>query len=265
MDLSGVKKLIDTMRQLRTPDSRCPWDRAQTHKSLLPYFFEELHEFQESVLSEAPSDPHFQEELGDLLFQIVFHAQLLEEKSLSSLDTLAKNVAEKLISRHPHVFDPNAARYKSPEEVEKNWEQRKQLEKNQDSQWSWKALQKIPASMGALGRSQRMGEKAASLGFDWENSLQVIEKVQEEILEIHEASDEQLAQEEFGDLLFALTQYARKRGWNAETSLAAANKKFQERFRGIEELAQSDGQKLSQLNMQELNTLWDEVKKRKKS
>lgn len=265
MELSGVKKLLDTMRQLRAPNSGCPWDRAQTHKSLIPYFFEELHEFQETVLSEAPSDPHFQEELGDLLFQVIFHAQILEENSFSNLDKIANNVAEKLMTRHPHVFDPKAPRLKSPEDVEKNWEQRKLLEKNQDSLWSWKALKKIPASMGALGRSQRMGEKAASLGFDWENALQVLEKVQEEILEIHEAPDDEAAQEEFGDLLFALTQYARKRGWNAETSLALANKKFQERFRGIEELSHSRGQKLKQLNMLELNALWDEVKRGKES
>ncbi|NCN26873.1 nucleoside triphosphate pyrophosphohydrolase [bacterium] len=257
--MNGTQKLINTMRQLRDPKHGCPWDKAQTHKTLIPYFFEELHEYQEAVLEESPQSAHFQEELGDLLFQIAFHAQLLEEAQITSFDQLASKVADKLIRRHPHVFDPNAERFQDASAVEKQWEQRKQKEKS-GQKTAWESLKKIPASMGALARAQRIGEKAASFGFDWENATQVLAKVAEEIEEINSSQNEAEAQEEFGDLLFALGQYARKRGWNAETCVSQCNQKFVSRFRAMEEKSTKVGLQLTDLSMDELESLWQSVK-----
>jgi ATP diphosphatase len=260
-DAQGTKKLKDVLKRLRDPKTGCPWDLAQSHESLLPYFFEELHEFQECVLTEKPESPHFQEELGDLIFQAFFHLQLLEEKTGVGLDELADRMAEKLIHRHPHIFDPEAAKLTKPEEVEAQWEKRKSLEKGKSAKLSEK-LDAIPKTLASLQRAQRLGEKAASLGFDWKSEEGIWEKIEEELRELREAPNEEARQEEFGDLLFVLAQWSRKKNWSSETILHKANAKFSRRITAMESILAERDQKWESLGIDELEAVWQEVKKR---
>ncbi|MBP7843376.1 MAG: nucleoside triphosphate pyrophosphohydrolase [Proteobacteria bacterium] len=258
--LNGLLKLQNTLAQLRDPKDGCPWDLAQSHESLLPYFLEELHEFQDCVLNEKPDNPHFQEELGDLLFQVLFHFQLLGEKTGVQLDEVASKVADKLIHRHPHVFDKNGPKLSRPEEVEAQWEKRKSLEKSHKKSIS-ERLNDIPKGLPALQRAQRLGEKASSLGFDWRSDKEIWSKIKEEILEFEQATNDTHAQEEFGDILFVLTQLSRKKGWSSEIILTKANDKFTKRMSQMETLINKRQLVWEKLNVDELEMLWQEVKK----
>jgi ATP diphosphatase len=256
---NGIKKLQETLKKLRDPLKGCPWDLKQSHRSLLPYFFEELHEFQECVLNEEPSNVHFQEELGDLLFQVLFHAQLLEEKTKISLDDIADKVANKLVHRHPHVFDPQGPQLKTPSEVEAQWEQRKSLEQGQKTTLSEK-LNSIPSTLSSLLRAQRLGEKAASFGFDWKNSGDIWAKIEEELNELRIAPNEINAQEELGDIYFVLAQFARKNGWSSEVILAEANAKFTKRITCMEDLLKDQKKDWKDLDLEALEKIWQLAK-----
>jgi MazG family protein len=232
-DLSGSAKLQAVIEALRHPSLGCPWDLEQNALSLLKYLSEEAAEFIEAVQTQGPSSAAAREELGDVLYQVVLHAELLREARLGSLDEIAEQCAEKVIARHPHVFDPDFERFETSDEVSQNWEKIKARARSNSTptRTPTQGALDVPASLPSSTRAARVGEKAASLGFDWSGAEQVLPKVEEELEELREAwTVEHRAQEEFGDLMFALAQLARKRGWDPEHLTHQATVKFQARF-----------------------------------
>jgi nucleoside triphosphate diphosphatase len=261
--MEGVKLLLETMKKLRDPETGCPWDLQQNHYTLLPYLHEELLEFEESLIEKGMENNETIAELGDLFFQIVFHAQLLEEKKISSLNEIAKICAQKLISRHPHVFDQNDQEKISAKDVRKNWEQQKQ-KKSSESQSDelpiTKHVSKVPDKLDALMKAQRLGDRAASFGFDWESSEDVLEKVSEEYMEFTTETNEEAKQEELGDLVFSLSQYSRKKGWDLSLILKKANLKFLSRFAKTEAFLKDKGLEASAASLEDWNRAWNHAK-----
>lgn len=249
------------MQSLRDPENGCPWDLKQDHLSLMPYFHEELSEFEEALLEKGIQAPETISELGDLLFQIVFHAQLLEEKKLSSLDDLALKCAEKLIHRHPHVFDKNADKL-TEQEIRQNWEKQKEKESppSQSETPVSEHIAKVPKHLNPLLRAQRLGDRAASFGFDWPNSESVLVKVAEEYQEFKVEDNESLKQEELGDLLFTLCQYARKKEWSVDSILKKSNQKFLNRFKSMEKSLNLSAKTLENLSASDWEKEWQKAK-----
>lgn len=271
--MEGLEKLIKVVAALRDPQSGCPWDLEQDHLSLLPYFFEELHEFREALESRGPGHADTAEELGDVLYQIVLHAQLLNEKSYRDLDQIAAATAEKVRRRHPHVFDPSFPRFKTGAEVTANWEKIKAASRQEAPAApstpaapplplsATARLRDIPRGLGALQRAARIGEKAAGFDFDWSDAPEVWEKVEEEFQEVKaEFANEKALREELGDLLFVLAQFARKRGWDPEAILHEANQKFLGRFEGMEKILEQAGVPVMQAGRSRLEAAWLAVK-----
>jgi ATP diphosphatase len=255
--LPGFDKLLQVLKTMRDPNKGCPWTNTQTHNSLLPYFTEELHEFQDAFEERGPADPETWEELGDVLYQVSLHAQLFEEKGRTTLDEIAGRLAQKVIDRHPHVFDPTHPKYATAEEANKAWEQLKaEQRKNKPPSSKTQRLAGIPRSLPSLQRAARIGEKAMSFSFDWADAEQVLDKVQEELAELREAKGPAHQQEELGDLLFVLAQYARKQGWDPEAIARAANEKFLRRFGAMERFIETSPKKWEARSMAELEKAW---------
>ena len=254
------------MKRLRAKDG-CPWDREQTTRSLLPYLVEESSEFIDAA--QAGDKAHMCEELGDVLFQVVFHAQVAAERGDFDIDDVVQAVSEKMVRRHPHVFGD--AHVNGTGEVLARWEEIKATEKNNaDLKDKW-AMDKVSRSMPTLARAQEMGRRAWKDGFDWKSDDEVFGKVREEwneFLDEYEKagknSERDALEEEFGDLLFTLCHLARHLGLNAETALIRANSKFDSRYRAIEKLAKTayPEKSLRELSPKELLALWDEAKKK---
>lgn len=251
---------LDTLRalcaRLRAPDG-CPWDRQQTLGDLRTYIVEEAYEVVDAIASDEPQ--HLREELGDLLFQIVFAAQMAEEQGWFDLSDVIRFVHAKMMARHPHVFGEE--RLATAQQVVENWERLKKKEKGRG------ALAGVPASLPALLKALRMTEKAAALGFDWEKPREVLAKVREEVEELARVVDgagqegeQARIREELGDVLFAMANVARHLGVDPEAALQAANHKFQRRFAAMEELAAARGQSLENLSLSELDALWEQAK-----
>jgi len=238
------------MQKLRSPKG-CPWDREQNFNSLLPYLLEESYEYIDAV--QSGNVKLMVEELGDVLLQVVFHAQIAKEEGKFTIDDVIKAICEKMIRRHPHVFgDENLG---TSAEVLKKWEEIKNSEKEEKPK---SAMDKVPRSMVALSRAQELSRRAAKVGFDWSNPEPVLEKVKEEIAEFESEKNGSLeAEEEFGDILFALVNLARHKGINAETALARANAKFEKRFRQVETLSGGNPQNFT---LEELDKFWNEAK-----
>jgi len=246
--------LIEVMARLR---STCPWDREQTHESLVPYLIEESYEVVDAI--EAHSDGDLCEELGDLLLQIVFHAQLATERGKFSIADVVDALSNKMIRRHPHVFGDAAV--SSVAEVWQNWEQLKALEPSAQARPS--RLDGIPRGLGALQRGQKMQDKAARVGFDWPTLDGVRAKLAEEIAELEAArreGDQRAVREEVGDLIFTVVNLARALGVDAEGAMRDANDKFYKRFRFMERRAEGEGRKLGDLTLDELEELWQLAK-----
>jgi len=238
------------MQKLRSPEG-CPWDKEQNFNSLLPYLLEESYEYIDAV--QSGNAKLMVEELGDVLLQVVFHAQIAKEEGIFTIDDVVKAICEKMLRRHPHVFGNE--NLETSKEVLKKWEEIKDSEKKEMPK---SAMDKVPRSMIALSRAQELSRRAAKVGFDWSNSKPVLEKVKEEIGEFEAEKNGSLeAEEEFGDILFALVNLARHKGINAETALARANTKFEERFRQVEILA---GGKPQNFTLEELDKFWDKAK-----
>lgn len=274
MSNESVEKALETVAKLRDPKDGCPWDLRQDHDSLLPYFFEELHEFAESLKTVGPGHPHTHEELGDVLFQVFIHAQLMSEKGTADFNKICDIMSEKLLNRHPHVFDPTFPKFKSPEEVNRAWEEIKAYAKSKKpahalppppagtpSGPAATQLRGTPRSLPALQRSARVGEKAASWGFDWPEAPAVWDKVREEVAECEAALTPAEEREELGDLLFAIAQYARKKGFDPEDLLNRANDKFIGRFAKMEDLVCRDGRPLKAVTLVEMEAAWTQIKK----
>ncbi len=250
----GVSRLIRVMERLRSPDG-CPWDRKQTHKSLERYILEEAYEVVDAIHS--GDHAHLKEELGDLLLQVVFQAQIASEEGRFTIDDVADGIADKLIRRHPHVFGEKEG-ITTPEEVEVAWEEIKRAEKERPTS----VLEPIPKSLPALLYAYELQSKAAKVGFDWEEAENALDKMPEEAMELKEAirtgAD---VEDEIGDVLFTAVNVSRKLGLDPEVALRHACEKFARRFRSVEERARAEGRRLEDMTIEELDALWEEAKK----
>jgi tetrapyrrole methylase family protein/MazG family protein len=247
--------LVEIMARLRLG---CPWDREQTHRTLVPYLLEETHEVIDAI--ESGDLDALCEELGDLLLQIVFHSQLATETGKFSVADVVDALSNKMVRRHPHVFGDSVV-----EDVDaqwRNWEQLKALEKTGRARAS--RLDGIPKSLGALQRGQRMQEKAARVGFDWPNVEGILDKLVEELAELAEArrekQDDPHVREELGDVFFTIVNLSRALGIDAETAMREANEKFYRRFAFMERHAKANDKALTDLSLDELEELWQLAK-----
>jgi MazG family protein len=267
--LPHVAFFLNTVQHLRDPKKGCPWDLAQTHLSLTKYLIEEVAEFIDCLEAKGIEHPDTLEELSDVLLQIGLHAQMASEKKLFNFEKVAKTASQKIIERHPHVFDPNFPKFKTPEEVSKAWElikakirKKKAPQKTQDPPIS-KSLMSVPRALPALQRASRLGEKMASFGFDWRDPKPCFDKITEEIQELEGAKSPDSQQEEWGDLVFALSQWARLKGWDAESLLQKANDKFISRSQLMEKLALNDGKNFTEIKTdQERDLYWEKAKQK---
>jgi tetrapyrrole methylase family protein/MazG family protein len=249
-------ELIAIMKRLRGPGG-CPWDAEQTHESLTRYLLEETYEVIEAI--EAKSPDHIKEELGDLLLQPVFHAAIAEETGSFTMNDVIRTLCDKLIRRHPHVFgDMHIA--DSTAQIE-NWEQIKKAEKGAERS---SALSGVPPHLPALLKAQKITEKAARVGFDWEHVDQVMAKVMEELHEFEEAmsaGDNEHMEAELGDLLFAIVNLGRFLSINPEEALRKTITRFQHRFKYVEDSLHSNGLQMNSTPLAEMDRLWEEAKK----
>ena len=243
--------LLNIMEQLR---KGCPWDREQTYESLKRYAIEEAYEVVEAV--DQPDRMMLADELGDLLLQVVFYAQIGKEQGEFTMDDVLRCVCEKMIHRHPHVFGDSVA--ETSDDVLKNWAQIKKKEKGQKTQTQ--AMEGISSSLPSLMRAQKVQESAAKVGFDWDALPPVLDKLREEVEEFASANTPAEQEEEFGDLLFAAVNAARFTGIQPETALHKGVNKFIRRFGKMEALATQKGLELSELSLEDMDCLWDEIK-----
>jgi len=253
-------QLIGLMARLRAPDG-CPWDRKQTHESLKPYLIEEAYEVLEAIDAKNPTE--LREELGDLLLQVLFHAEIGREEGRLTLDEIMQHLADKLVRRHPHVFDkPTGSTPRNAEEVYARWEQIKKDERQQTGDPA-SALDGVPKTLPALLRAYQIQARASRVGFDWAQEKPVFEKVKEEMQELQEARtarNQPETEAEFGDLLFALVNLARFMKVNPEEALRKATNRFIDRFHYIEDHARRDGRTLSDMTLSEMDVLWEQAK-----
>jgi tetrapyrrole methylase family protein/MazG family protein len=254
-DLSQFSALVDIIARLRAPDG-CPWDRKQTHASLRENLLAECYEVLEALDEGDPAK--LSDELGDLLMQIVLHAQIASEAGEFGLGEVIENINTKLIHRHPHIFGTKKVR--DAEEVALNWEELKGEEREPGTS----ILESMPKQMPALGYSQEVQRRAAHLGFDWEDDGGVIDKLAEEVGEFQQADSQEQKAEEFGDLLFTLANIARRMGTDLEAALREANRRFYKRFSYMEAVCRERGLNLGELSFDEQNALWEEAKKKLK-
>ncbi len=250
---NSFQKLIDIMSALRS-ETGCPWDREQTRESLKPFLIEETYEVLEALDEDNPQK--IKEELGDLLFQIVFHCQMAREKGEFDMNDVIKGISEKMIARHPHVF--GAATFETSEEVIKQWDERKK----EEGKLGASLLEGIPKELPSLLRAQRLQARAAKVGFDWQRIDDVLEKLDEELGEFRDAlkGGKKEIEDELGDIFFVLVNISRFVGINPEDALRKTISKFISRFRYIEMKAADSGKTLSDMTLEEMDALWEEAK-----
>jgi nucleoside triphosphate diphosphatase len=265
-DLSAMTDLLALMVKLRDPLEGCPWDRVQTFQSIAPHTLEEAYELVDAIQSGEPP-AKLRDELGDLLFQVVFYAQLAQERGWFDFDGIARAIHDKLVRRHPHVFGAPAVA----------WEELKARERasaaaDQDPEAQASVLADVPRALPALTRAQKLGKRAGRVGFDWTDMRDVRAKISEELAELDEAMLEAGAAtdsagppahlvEEMGDLLFAIANWGRHVGADAEDALRAANAKFERRFASMEALARERALVLTELTLEHWEALWLEAKR----
>ncbi len=248
----GFARLIEIMERLRRD---CPWDREQTRESIKPYLLEETYETLEAIEEEKPEK--IKEELGDLLFQIIFQCEIAKERGEFTIEDVIDHISNKMVSRHPHVF--GEANYRTPEEVLRQWEDRKREEGKQGES----ILEGIPKELPALMKAHRVQSRAAKVGFDWKNIDEVFEKLEEELREFRSAiqkGDRAEIEDELGDIFFSLVNIARFLKVNPEEALRKTISKFISRFRYIEMKAKEKGRSLSDMTIEEMERLWQEAK-----
>ncbi|AGC67281.1 MazG family protein [Thermoclostridium stercorarium subsp. stercorarium DSM 8532] len=253
----GFEDLVEIMKKLRSPDG-CPWDREQTHESLKEYFIEETYEVLEAIDLKSPEK--LCEELGDVLLQVIFHATIAEENGQFTIYDVVDGISRKMVHRHQHVFGKEHA--ETAADVLNLWDKIKKEEKGTKTQTD--ILKSVPANLPALMRSYKVQEKAAKVGFDWDNAEDAWKKVKEEMEEFHEAcrsGDMDKTEEELGDLLFAIVNVSRFLKIQPELALTKTINKFIKRFEYIETKSSENGKKLTDMTLQEMDALWDEAKK----
>lgn len=253
----AIHHLIHLVKSLRSPDG-CPWDRKQTPKSMSIYLIEEVYELIDSIKSGSPEE--ICEELGDVLFHIIFIADMYKEMGYFDIKSVAARVTEKMIRRHPHVFGDKTI--ETVKDVKEQWRKIKKKESEPSHRHS--ILDSIPVKLPALIRAYRISERAAGAGFDWDDIKGVMTKVEEELIEFYSAhlkGEEDKASVEFGDILFTLVNVARFAGFHPETALGDATNKFEKRFRYMEKTLSKKGKHLEDVPREELETLWEKAKK----
>lgn len=253
----AMVSLVELVERLRGPDG-CPWDKRQTDSSIKIYLLEEAYEVLVAIEKSSPEE--VSSELGDLLFQILFLAQLAAEKNQFDFVEVVEGVTEKMIRRHPHVFGEE--KVDGPEDVALNWAQIKKAEKGEANDTS-SALESVPVDLPALLRAHRLSERASKVGFDWPNRTEIWHKVREEFDELGSAiakGDRERIAEELGDLLFSIVNLCRHWAFNAEHLLRIANQKFLERFREMEGELKATGTRLEEASLDQMNQVWETVK-----
>jgi nucleoside triphosphate diphosphatase len=259
---SGIERLLKVMARLRDPDGGCPWDLEQDFASIAPYTIEEAYEVADAIERQDFHD--LEGELGDLLLQVVYHAQMAEEAGRFDFEAVASRIAEKMIRRHPHVFGETEVESAAAQTVA--WEDAKAAERREKSDGGGdpSILADVPVGLPALTRSAKLQRRAARVGFDWPELGPVLEKLEEEIAELRAelgagGSQQRLA-EEVGDVLFAAANLARHLGIDGETALRRANGKFERRFRAIENALRAEGRPIADASLDEMEALWQAAK-----
>jgi ATP diphosphatase len=259
--MNNLSNLLKIMQRLRDPENGCPWDIQQTFASIVPYTIEEVYEVAEAI--DQQDFVQLKDELGDLLLQIVYYTQMANEQNLFDLEDVAENICDKLIRRHPHVFDKENHQGRDQDQswVKKDWEKIKHQERNEKAGLSSTSLLRdIPAAMPQLIRAKKIQKRVASVGFDWQEVAAVIEKVEEELAEIKEVinsnNNQEALEEELGDLLFSVVNLSRHLKVNADEALRKGNKKFIRRFQYLEARVEDDGKKVEACSLEELEEYW---------
>ncbi|MGI8545487.1 MAG: nucleoside triphosphate pyrophosphohydrolase [Aridibacter sp.] len=258
-------ELVRVMEKLRAPGG-CPWDREQTYESLGQYLLEESYEAFDAIqeANETGDTANLREELGDVLLQVVFHSTIAKEIGDFTIDEVAAGVSQKLILRHPHVFEDK--KLETADDVLQNWDDLKKEERKKSGKvekMNDSILDDVPLAFPALIEANKLTKKAAKVGFDWENIEQIFDKLNEEVSELKSAIDEKNEdeiKEEIGDLLFVLVNLARKLGVEPENALKKTNRKFRKRFEFIEEELKLKNKKLEESNLEEMDSLWNKSK-----
>ena len=252
--MNPIQELVKIMAALRDPETGCPWDRQQTLETIIPYTLEEIYELVDAIERNSMED--IRDELGDLLFHIIFYSHLAAESGAFDFSDVASGVCEKLTRRHPHVFA--GQRVDTVEEVKRNWAKMKRQENSGDY------LGNIVRALPALQRAEKLQKRAARAGFDWDDPAPVLTKLEEEINELKQemanSEDRARLQSELGDVLFAATNLARHLQINPETALRQANNRFEQRFRFIQTRLEEAGEDLESASLERMDELWEEAK-----
>ncbi|VAV88083.1 Nucleoside triphosphate pyrophosphohydrolase MazG [hydrothermal vent metagenome] len=267
MTKNTIEDLLTIMERLRNPDGGCPWDIEQDFSTIAPYTIEEAYEVAEAI--EMGDMLHLKDELGDLLFQVVFHTQMAQEKGHFTFDDVVTAICDKMTRRHPHVFGDAA--YRDAEQQTVAWEAQK-AEERKDKNQTASVLDGVTPALPALTRAIKLQNRAARVGFDWPDTVQVLDKLNEEMAELsHElveagkgSDNADKITEEFGDMMFVYANLARHLDIDAETALRSANHKFERRFRQVEQMANAQGKSLDEMSLDQMDTLWDRVKEQEK-
>ena len=257
----GLPRLLEIMARLRDPNTGCPWDIEQTYKSISPYTIEEAYEVADAI--ERNQMNELEGELGDLLLQVVYYTQMGKEDGNFTFESVVKKIADKMVNRHPHVFG-DESRDKSVEQQTVDWEKIKASERADQSEAQARTLDGVANNLPALTRAVKIQKRAARVGFDWPSTTQVLDKIQEESAELVEAKDELSfaeTHEEFGDLMFVMANLAWHLKIDPELALRDATTKFTKRFESVEDHLDSLGKTPQQSNLQEMDALWDKVKR----
>lgn len=269
--MSQIETLLKLMACLRDQDHGCPWDQKQNYKTVAPYTLEEAYEVLDAI--EREDFVHLKEELGDLLFQIVFYAQMAQEEGRFQFEDIVDGIVKKMLRRHPHVFpDADMARFGEPtsmteKQISEQWQAIKAQEKesqNQNEAVPQSVLSDVPVSLPALMQAVKLQQQASKFGFDWDDVSPVFAKIREELDELEEAIREQERnhiEEEMGDILFAMTNLARHLAVSPDIALNRTNYKFRRRFHRIEALVSSKNKKLTDCSLKELDCYWEQAKK----
>ncbi|GAA4364288.1 nucleoside triphosphate pyrophosphohydrolase [Kangiella marina] len=260
--MKHTERLLEIMQTLRDPDQGCPWDKKQTFETIVPHTLEEAYEVADAI--ENGDMAELQGELGDLLFQVVFYAQLGQEQNLFDFESIAEAMCDKLVRRHPHVFSDTSL--ESDEAIKQNWEKLKQQERQSKNHENTSLLDDLPRYFPALSLAQKMQKRVGRHGFDWPEINGVIEKLEEEVAELKEAinnDDKAHIEEELGDLLFSCVNLSRHLKLDPEATLRKSCRKFEQRFRTLEAIISSDGMNVETASLEELETAWQKAKRLK--
>lgn len=261
--MSDITRLLEIMARLRDPEQGCPWDREQTFNSILPFTLEEVYEVADAI--ERGDMEELRAELGDLLFQIVFYAQMAREQGLFGFGDVVSGISDKLVQRHPHVF--GSAEITSSAAQTQAWEQQKEQERARKAAEEARhpsVLDNIPTTLTGLMRAAKLQRRVARVGFEWPDIMPVLDKIEEEIGELREAlasggkRDEM--EHEIGDLLFACVNLARHADIDPEVAMRSVNRRFESRFRRVEALAREQGRPLAEMSLEQMDELWERAK-----